>query len=45
MIKVAEIRTHMESQKLESIKYLAGVSFSVVTVVLSVMMGVWRLMK
>jgi len=44
-LQTAHIRTQIEAQKLESVKYLAGVSFSIVTVVLTVVMGVWRLMK
>lgn len=44
-LQVAQVRTQIEAQKLESIKYLAGVSMTVVTIVLSVVMGVWRLMK
>lgn len=44
-VQAAQIRTQIEAQKLESVKYLAGVSFSVVTIVLSVTLGVWRLMK
>lgn len=44
-LQVALVRTQIEAQKLESVKYLAGVSLSIVTIVLSVVMGVWRLMK
>lgn len=44
-LQVARIRTQIESQKLEAVKYLGGISLSVVTVVLSVALGVWRLAK
>jgi uncharacterized protein YlxW (UPF0749 family) len=43
--EVAQLKTQIESQKLESIKYLAGGIFSVVTIVLSVMLGLSRLLK
>ena len=43
--EVANLKTQMEAQKLESIKYLAGGIFSIVTIVLSVVLGMWRLMK
>lgn len=43
--KVALLKTQIESQKVESIKYLAGGIFSIVTIVLSVVLGMWRLMK
>ena len=70
MHQVANLKTQMEAQKLESIKYLAGGIlvvecsfqllnepshfpfsqfpggiFSIVTIVLSVVLGMWRLMK
>lgn len=45
VVQAAGIRTQIESQKLESVKYLAGISLSMVTVVLSVVLGVWRLTK
>jgi gas vesicle protein len=43
--EVAQLKTQIESQKLELIKYLAGGIFSVVTIVLSVMLGLSRLLK
>ena len=66
-LQVAQLKTQIESQKLESIKYLAGKTlfvkpvcpvsqaplsltpaggiFSVVTIVLSLMLGLSRLLK
>lgn len=43
--EVAQLKTQIETQKLESIKYLAGSIFSIVTIMLSVVLGLWRLMK
>ena len=43
--QVALLKTQIESQKVESIKYLAGGIFSIVTIILSLVLGLWRLMK
>lgn len=45
VLQIAQIRTQIEAQKLESVKYFAGVALSVVTVVFSVVFGLWRLLK
>ncbi len=42
--EVAMLKTQIESQKLESIKYLAGGIFSMITLMLSVVLGLWRLL-
>ena len=44
-MQVAQLRTQMESQKVESIKYLVGGIFSIVTIILSLIFGLSRLMK
>ncbi|KAL5467396.1 hypothetical protein EMCRGX_G031614 [Ephydatia muelleri] len=43
--EVAGLRTQIESQKSEWLKYFGGIIFSMVTVILSVVLGLWRLIK
>jgi hypothetical protein len=42
---VADMNTKIESQKLEMIKYLAGGIATIITLMLSVVMGMWRLSR